>query len=109
MNDKREKKRCNVPAGRERDHPAAPFVGGGNIVLDEEHGVFQYSVSGDTLYLTGIIGHFNVLEPRILALARIFGCKRVLAYSCTKTPKVLERLFKAKITRVWYEYEREVP
>jgi hypothetical protein len=107
-NDNKEKKRCHVPRGKERDHPASVFLGDSNIVLDEENGVFQYSVIDDTLYLTGIIGNFAVLEKRIIDIAQQNRCKRILAYSCTKKPETLERLFKSKIARVWYEYEREV-
>ena len=89
----------------------------GEIFFDEDNGFirFVYNQDEKRLYLTEIVGNYYFWEPRYLWVARMKGATKVVGFSSMKNPKVIERLFKAKIEKeipqeggILYQFVREV-
>jgi hypothetical protein len=80
-------------------------------IFSEEHGIFQYSINGEEMVMLECIGHLFYWNDLIPWVAKILGCKKIVAYSNTDKPQRLERLYKAKavscIDGAW-RFEREV-
>lgn len=89
----------------------------GNIVFDENNGFIRwfYNEQENILYITEITGNARFWEPHYMWVAKIMGAKKIVAFSSMENPKVLERLFKAKVEKELnhngkriYQFSREV-
>lgn len=111
FNDDKEGKRCNGTQGRERYHPTAYAYSILNKeVYDPDHGIFlwAYDDAVKVLFVNGVIGDHKYWIKYGNHLAKALGANKIVAYAPTKNPKALERLYGAKVSRIFYEFEREV-
>lgn len=111
FNDSKEANRCAGTIGRERYHPTGYSYSILNQeVFDPDNGLFLWAFDDfyQVLFVNGIIGNHLYWRTYADCLAKALGAKKIVAYAPTKNPRALERLYGAKVSRVFYEFEREV-